>query len=145
MPGPSLSFRLPALVVWLSHGLRGPGAALPIPVRLDVPDRRLSGPIEESVYCFCSEALTNTVKHARATSAWVRVELEDDRCVVEVRDDGIGGARPRSETSGLNGLRDRIGALSGRMDITSPATGGTVLQASIPLSSKLRRRPVPVT
>jgi signal transduction histidine kinase len=120
-------------------------ARLPIPVQSDVPDRRLPGPIEESVYFFCSEALTNTVKHARARSAWVRVELEDDRCAVQVRDDGIGGARARSETSGLNGLRDRIGALSGRMDITSPATGGTVLQASIPLSSKLRRRPVPVT
>ena len=59
--------------------------------------------------------------------------LIDDRCAVEVRDDGIGGARPRSETSGLNGLRDRIGALNGTMDISSPATGGTVLKASIPL------------
>jgi signal transduction histidine kinase len=63
----------------------------------------------------------------------VRVELVDDRCVVEVRDDGIGGAQPRSETSGLNGLRDRIGALNGTIDITSPGTGGTVLKASIPL------------
>jgi signal transduction histidine kinase len=73
------------------------------------------------------------VKHAHAASAWVRVELTDDRCAVEVRDDGIGGAQPRSETSGLNSLRDRIGALNGTMDITSPVTGGTVLQASIPL------------
>jgi PAS domain S-box-containing protein len=108
-------------------------ARLPIPVHIDVPDRRLPGPIEASVYFFCSEALTNVVKHARATSASVRVELQDDRCAVEVRDDGIGGARPRSETSGLTGLRDRIGALNGTMDITSPATGGTVLQACIPI------------
>jgi len=85
------------------------------------------------VYFFCSEALTTVVKHARAASAWVRVRLIDDRCVVEVRDDGIGGAQPRSETSGLNGLRDRIGAVNGTMDITSPATGGTLLAASIPL------------
>jgi len=93
------------------------------------------------VYFFCSEALTNIVKHAHATSASVRVELRDDRCAVEVRDDGIGGARPRSETSGLSGLRDRIGALNGTMDITSPATGGTLLQACIPLPSDYGQRP----
>jgi PAS domain S-box-containing protein len=108
-------------------------AGLPISVQIDVPDSRLPAPVEASVYFFCSEALTNVVKHARAASAWVRVRLTDDRCAVAVRDDGIGGARPRSETSGLNGLRDRIGALNGTMDITSPATGGTVLEASIPL------------
>jgi PAS domain S-box-containing protein len=108
-------------------------AGLPISVQLEVPDSRLPAPVEASVYFFCSEALTNVVKHARAASAWVRVRLIDDRCVVEVRDDGIGGAQPRSETSGLNGLRDRIGAVNGTMDITSPVTGGTVLEASIPL------------
>ncbi len=108
-------------------------ARLPIPVRLDVPDGRLPDAIEESVYFFCCEALTNVVKHARATSAWVRVELNDDRCVIEVGDDGVGGAQPRSETGGLNGLRDRIGALNGTVDITSPAAGGTVLKACIPL------------
>jgi PAS domain S-box-containing protein len=111
-------------------------ARLPIPVQIDVPDRRLPGPIEASMYFFCSEALTNIVKHARATSASVRIEAGNHRCAIEVRDDGIGGARPRSETSGLNGLRDRIGALNGTMDITSPATGGTLLQASIPLPAE---------
>ena len=111
-------------------------ARLPVPVQLDLPGRRLPAPIEASVYFFCSEALTNVVKHAHATSAWVRVEFTGDRCAVEVRDDGIGGARPRSETSGLNGLRDRIGALNGTMDITSPAMGGTVLQATIPLTGR---------
>jgi PAS domain S-box-containing protein len=108
-------------------------AGLPISVQLDVPDSRLPAPVEASVYFFCSEALTNVVKHAHASSAWVQVKLIDDRCAAEVRDDGIGGAQPRSETSGLSGLRDRIGALNGTMEITSPATGGTVLEASIPL------------
>jgi PAS domain S-box-containing protein len=108
---------------------------LPISVQLDVPGTRLPAPIEASMYFFCSEALTNVVKHAHASSAWVRVELAADRCAVEVRDDGIGGAQSRSETSGLSGLRDRIGALNGTMDITSPATGGTTLRASIPLPS----------
>ncbi len=116
-------------------------AGLPISVQFDVPDSRLPGPVEASVYFFCSEALTNVVKHARAASAWVRVRLVDDRCLVEVRDDGIGGARPSSETSGLNGLRDRIGALNGTMGITSPATGGTVLEASIPLPPPARHVP----
>ncbi len=108
-------------------------ARLPIPVQLDIPDRRLPAPVEASVYFFCSEALTNVVKHARATSARVRMDLTDDRCAVEVGDDGIGGAQPRSPTSGLGGLRDRLGALGGTMDIASPAAGGTVLRASIPL------------
>jgi PAS domain S-box-containing protein len=110
-------------------------SGLPVSVQLDIPDSRLPAPVEASVYFFCSEALTNVVKHAHATSAWVQVTLADDRCAVEVRDDGVGGAQPRSETSGLNGLRDRIGAINGTMDITSPATGGTTLRASIPLSA----------
>jgi len=106
---------------------------LPIPVELDVPDQRLPSAIEASVYFFCSEALTNVIKHAQAQSASVRVHLDDQRCAVEVRDDGMGGAMPRADNSGLNGLRDRIGALSGTMDIVCPAAGGTVLRASVPL------------
>jgi signal transduction histidine kinase len=106
---------------------------LPIPVELDVPDKRLPPAIETSVYFFCSEALTNVVKHAQAQSASVRVDLDDRRCTVEVRDDGMGGATPRADKSGLSGLHDRIGALSGTMDIICPATGGTVVRASVPL------------
>jgi PAS domain S-box-containing protein len=108
-------------------------ARLPLPVSLDVPGDRLPAPVEVSVYFFCAEALTNVVRHARATSASVRVDLSGPWCVVEVRDDGIGGARPRSEASGLTGLRDRIGTLGGTVEITSPAVGGTLIRASIPL------------
>jgi PAS domain S-box-containing protein len=107
---------------------------LPIPVHLDITDRRLPEPIEASIYFFCSEALTNVVKHARASSGWVRVALEDGRCTIEVRDDGIGGAEARLETSGLIGLRDRMGALKGAMHISSPAAAGTTLRAWIPLA-----------
>jgi PAS domain S-box-containing protein len=106
---------------------------LPIPVHLDITDRGLPEPIEASIYFFCSEALTNVVKHAHASTAWVRVAAEDDRCTIEVRDDGIGGAEARLETSGLIGLRDRIGALKGAMHISSPASAGTTLRAWIPL------------
>jgi PAS domain S-box-containing protein len=109
-------------------------ARLPIPVGIDVPDTRLPGPVEVSVYFFCSEGLTNVVKHAQASQAWVRVEIGDGRCRAEVRDDGIGGARPRSESSGLTGLRDRIGALGGTMEILTPGQGGTTLRALIPIT-----------
>ena len=126
---------LPATLT--QHGLaaavRALADRLPIPVQLDVPAGRLPSAVEVSAYFFSSEALTNVVKHARATSARVRVELNEGRCTVEVRDDGIGGAAPRSESSGLVGLRDRIGALNGTMDIVSPAAGGTLLRAVIPL------------
>lgn len=111
-------------------------ARLPIPVQLDVLGRRLPAHIEASVYFFCSEALTNVVKHAGATFAWLRVELIDDRCVAEVGDNGVGGAQPQSETGGLTSLRDRVGALSGTMDIRTTVAGGTILVASIPLPSE---------
>jgi len=107
---------------------------LAIAAEIDVPGITLPSSIEASLNFFCSEALTNIVKHAQATCAWVRLEVAADRCVVEVRDDGIGGARPRSETSGLVGLSDRIGAIGGTLDIISPPSGGTVLRASVPLT-----------
>jgi PAS domain S-box-containing protein len=106
---------------------------LPVPVQLDLPGRRLPEAVEASVYFFCAEALTNVVKHARAGSAWVRVAADDERCTVEVRDDGIGGARVKPGSSGMVGLRDRIGALNGSLEIASPAGGGTVLRAWMPL------------
>ena len=119
---------------------RGLGAAigslaarLPVPVEVDVPDRRLPDTVEAGVYFFCSEALTNVVKHARASRAWVRVGLGAGRCAVEVGDDGTGGARPRSASSGLIGLRDRVGTLGGTIDVVSPDGGGTVLRASLPV------------
>jgi len=119
------------------HGLLPAIRALadraPILVEIDVPGLRLPASIEASLYFFCSEALTNIVKHAQATCAWVRLEVAVDRCVVEVRDDGIGGALPRSETSGLIGLSDRIGVLGGTLDITSPPSRGTVLRAAVPI------------
>ena len=128
--------------------LRGLAAALealadrlPLPVRLDVTARRLPEPIEASVYFFCSEALTNVVKHAQASTAWVRVAIEEDRCTIEVGDDGIGGAEARLETSGLIGLRDRMGALKGSMHISSPASSGTTLRAWLPLPRTLADKP----
>jgi PAS domain S-box-containing protein len=123
--------------VLTQHGLapavRGLADRLAIPVEIDVPGIRLPASVEASLYFFCSEALTNIVKHARAARAWVRLEVAADRCVAEVGDDGIGGASPQSETSGLAGLSDRLGAIGGTLDITSPHSGGTALRASVPI------------
>jgi len=117
----------------LAPAVRALADRLAIAAEIDVPDIRLPSSIEASLYFFCSEALTNVVKHAQATRAWVRLEVTADRFVVEVGDDGIGGARPRSQTSGLVGLSDRIGAIGGRLDVTSPPSGGTTLRASVPI------------
>ena len=120
----------------LAAALRALAARLPVRVELDITAQKLPEPVEATIYFFCSEALTNVVKHAHARCARVRVDLADDRCTVEVRDDGTGGAAPRPQSSGLTGLRDRIGALNGVMQVSSsPVAGGTTLQAWIPLSS----------
>jgi signal transduction histidine kinase len=60
------------------------------------------------------------------------VEVAADQYVAEVRDDGVGGAGPGPEASGLVGLSDRLGALGGTLDIISPPSGGTVLRAAVP-------------
>jgi PAS domain S-box-containing protein len=117
----------------LASAVRSLADRLAIPVEIDMPGIRLPTSIEASLYFFCSEALTNIVKHAQATRAWVRLEVAADQCVVEVGDDGIGGAQPQSETSGLIGLSDRLGAIGGTLDITSPPSGGTALRASVPI------------
>ncbi len=117
----------------LAAAVRSLADRVPIPVEIDVPAIRLPAPIEASLYFLCSEALTNIVKHAHATRAWIRLEIAADQYVFEVRDDGTGGARPRQETSGLIGLSDRIGALGGTLDIISPHSRGTVLRATVPI------------
>jgi signal transduction histidine kinase len=80
-----------------------------------------------------AEALTNIVKHAHATRAEVRASVDADPLRVQVRDDGIGGADP--DGHGLVGLRDRATALGRRLMIESPASGGTVVTATLPISA----------
>ncbi|HWD73578.1 MAG TPA: histidine kinase [Solirubrobacteraceae bacterium] len=107
--------------------------AFPIPVALEVTERRLPRVLEDSVYFLVSEALTNVVKHARASRAAVQVTAGDALLTVEVSDDGLGGATPASGGSGLLGLLDRVEALDGELTIVSPPTAGTTLRAVIPL------------
>jgi PAS domain S-box-containing protein len=117
----------------LAAAVRGFADRLPIPVDIEVPDVRLPAAIEAGLYFFCCEALTNVVKHAQATRASVRLDVSAGQCVIEVRDDGVGGARPRPDTSGLIGLSDRIGALGGTVDIFGAHPRGTALRAAVPL------------
>jgi signal transduction histidine kinase len=106
---------------------------LDLPVDVDVPDERFAREIEASAYFIVAEALTNIVKHADAGRAAVRAFAENGTLRVEVRDDGIGGADPRGH--GLMGIADRATAFGGRLDIDSPAGGGTVVAATLPLSA----------
>jgi signal transduction histidine kinase len=104
----------------------------PLPVALDVRlPTRLSEPVEAAAYYVVSEALTNVVKHADASSASVRVEQADGRTRVEVDDDGAGGVDP-ARGSGLYGLRDRVEALAGTLTVESDPGRGTHLLAELP-------------
>jgi signal transduction histidine kinase len=105
----------------------------PVPVQVSVPEERLGPAVEAAVYFVCSEALANVAKYAQASQAVVNVQRGSGLLVVEVRDDGVGGADP-ARGSGLRGLADRVDALQGRLRVDSPPGGGTHLLAEIPLS-----------
>lgn len=92
---------------------------------------RLPAPIEAAAYYVVSESLTNVAKYARATSVAIRIDKVGQRLVVEVKDDGIGGASI-GPGSGLEGLADRLAALDGRLEIVSPAGSGTRVRAELP-------------
>jgi PAS domain S-box-containing protein len=109
-------------------------APLPVSVVADL-GCRLPAPVEASLYFFVSEALANVVKHARAGRAEVHLHVVDDRLVVEVTDDGVGGASPTVSGTGLAGLADRIAALDGELDVESRPGEGTRLRASVPRGS----------
>ena len=104
---------------------------MPVPIEIDVSVGRLPAAIEATAYFVVAEALTNIAKHAHARHATVSARIEDGTCRVQVRDDGVGGARP--DGSGLIGLADRLAALDGELRVDSPAEGGTVVAAAIPL------------
>ena len=107
-------------------------ARAPVPVRLVVQlDGRLPEPLEVAAYYLVSESLANVGKHAHATSATVAVSRVDGEVIVEIVDDGGGGADTELG-SGLRGLADRVEALGGRLRVWSPEGGGTRVRAEIP-------------
>ena len=95
-------------------------------------ERRLPDQVEVAAYYAVSEALANAAKHARASVVHVELGTPDASLRLAIRDDGIGGADP-ARGSGLTGLRDRIEAVGGTIDVTSPADGGTTLLITIPV------------
>jgi GAF domain-containing protein len=103
-----------------------------LPVSIDVSVERLPAAVEATAYFIISEALTNVVKHARAAGARVTARVERGELRVEVRDDGVGGARSGDNT-GLGGLADRVSALDGRLELESPAGAGTRVCALLPV------------
>ena len=122
---------------------RGLGAALealagraPVPVEVrGVPEQPLAPDIEAAAYFVTAEALTNVAKYANASCASVTLSLDDGCLRLSVEDDGVGGADPSNGT-GLRGLRDRVDALDGRIDIHSPVGEGTTLTVELPLDRR---------
>ena len=105
----------------------------PVPVDLaGLPAERLPPAVEAAAYFVVAEALTNVVKYANASQARISVERANGHAVVEVSDDGIGGADP-TRGSGLRGLADRVAALDGNLSLRSPEGAGTLLRAEIPV------------
>jgi signal transduction histidine kinase len=107
----------------------GRRAAIPVTVDAD-PDQRPLPVVETAAYFVVAEALTNVAKHAGAAAAQVRVQRVGDDLVIEVADDGPGGADPGG--GGLTGLRHRVEALDGTLSVTSPPGGGTTIRAQLP-------------
>ncbi|HEX4283341.1 MAG TPA: histidine kinase [Solirubrobacteraceae bacterium] len=116
----------------LAPAIEALAARAPLDVRvLEVPDERLPAQVETAAYFIVSESLTNAAKHASAAAATVRIGRANGTAVVEVSDDGVGGADP-TRGSGLRGLVDRLAALDGALEVESPTGGGTRVQARIP-------------
>ena len=122
------------------HGLAAALEALatraPVPVQVSgVPEDSLCQAVEAAAYYVTAEALTNVAKYACASEAFVHLSLVDDCLRLQVRDDGIGGADPTTGT-GLRGLRDRVDALDGHLELDSPPGGGTTVTVEIPLDGR---------
>jgi signal transduction histidine kinase len=108
-------------------------APVPVQLEVDLPER-LPEPVELAAYFVACEALANVGKYARATSVHVHVARRGDLAVIEIADDGVGGADD-GQGSGLRGLADRVEALGGRLEVDSPVGRGTVLTAELPCGS----------
>jgi signal transduction histidine kinase len=124
---------LPAALVHggLRNGVDAIASRMPVPVEMQLPATRLGANVEATAYFVVAEALTNVAKHSGASRAWVTGMIADGRLELQVRDDGVGGAR--SEGYGLLGMQDRLAALDGRLRLESPPGGGTRIDAEIPL------------
>ena len=116
----------------LTLALRALARRSAVPVELDLrAGRQLPDHVEVATYYAVSEALANAAKHAHASAVHVELDASDATLRLAIRDDGIGGADP-AKGSGLTGLRDRIEAVGGTLQVTSPIGRGTTLLIEIP-------------
>jgi signal transduction histidine kinase len=123
---------------------RGLGPALsslvercPVPVLLDLSlDRRLPAPLEGAVYFVAAESLTNVAKYAHASQVNLTLTDRDDHVVLEVVDDGVGGA-DATRGSGLLGLSDRVAVVDGTFVVDSPPGRGTTVRCDVPVAPQV--------
>ena len=121
----------------LDPALRGLVRRSAVPaVLIEAPAERLPAPIEAAAYFVVAEGLTNAARYANAELVEIEVAIRDQRLVVQVRDDGTGGA-DTSTGSGLRGLADRVAALDGSFTVLSAFGAGTTLRASLPCAGGL--------
>lgn len=110
-------------------------ARCPIPVELKVNiNQRPPQTVESAAYFVVAEAINNAGRHSEASKAHVEIAERGDRLVIEISDNGVGGANPNSG-SGLIGLAERVAALGGTFDVISPIGGPTTILAEIPCES----------
>ncbi|WP_371132085.1 sensor histidine kinase [Streptomyces sp. cf386] len=105
-------------------------SALPVTVDIRLP-RRLPLSVETTAYFVIAEALTNAAKHSEANRTEVHARLHTDILALSISDDGVGGATPEAGT-GLIGLADRVAVADGRLRISSPQGGPTLLRVESP-------------
>jgi signal transduction histidine kinase len=117
----------------LRAGVRSVVKRIDLPVELEISDDRFAPEVEASAYFVIAEALTNVMKHSHAKSAKVIASVDEGSLCIEVRDNGTGGADPNGH--GLVGMKDRVTALGGSLEVESPAGRGTLLSATLPLSA----------
>jgi signal transduction histidine kinase len=115
----------------LRAGVDALASRMQVPVENGVSVERLAPEVEATAYFVVAEALTNVAKHSQAGRAAVSAKEENGELHIEVRDDGIGGAKPMG--TGLVGLADRVSALDGTLRVESPPDAGTLLAADIPV------------
>jgi len=118
----------------LAAALRDLARTAPVPVSVDASVGRVAGSVEAAAYFVACEALTNAVKHASASGVALSAVRENGTLRVSVTDDGVGGAVAR-RGSGLAGLRDRVAAHGGTLEVVSPRGGGTRVEVAIPCGS----------
>jgi signal transduction histidine kinase len=139
----------------LAHGIhpailthRGLAAAVealadraPLPVHVDIPEQRYPASLESAAYFVAAEALTNIAKYASASTARITMSPTVDALVLDIQDDGFGGATP-SPGGGLSGLQDRVTAVGGTLIIDSPRGAGTRVRAELPLPPSGAQEPI---